>query len=471
MPVSVEQTLAWCQKLIEKTPNFPVLEECLPKIPQLDSLADLPSGTRVLVRCDTDVAFLPDGTLEEDVRLRSLVETLRYGVSKGWVQIVYGHIGRKKENSLKPVAPVLRGILNEAGVPCGELTVLTDWMNDETGEISSATAAAVAALPAGAIVLLENTRAYDLERALWKVKPAELAPLAPRIAAYANGLAEKLARVHVNEGFASSNRDLSSTVVPLAMNRIALGRYIDGEMRTHLPKTRQAELVIFSGMKLEKLDDLQAILNRGQVKMVIAAGLLAMTLKKAAANIDGQEFEMGSAGTDPTNKFYIPPERIEQARQMIANGRQAGVEFVLPVDFILADGTPSRVIPAGGSQLDVGPETIALHARKVGEFIDYHRQKLAAGRGPAVVFHNGVFGYFEKEEFARGTREFMLQLKRLTEGGLLVYVGGGEGGAALHKYGDDSWVTHCYTAGGTILKALGTEPIPYVKALYLASTR
>jgi phosphoglycerate kinase len=88
-----------------------------------------------------------------------------------------------------------------------------------------------------------------------------------------------------------------------------------------------------------------------------------------------------------------------------------------------------------------------------------------------VVFHNGVFGYFEKEEFARGTREFMLQLKRLTEGGLLVYVGGGEGGAALHKYGDDSWVTHCYTAGGTILKALGTEPIPYVKALYLASTR
>ena len=45
----------------------------------------------------------------------------------------------------------------------------------------------------------------------------------------------------------------------------------DGEMRTHLPRTRQSELVIFSGMKLEKLDDLQAILNRGRVKMVIAA--------------------------------------------------------------------------------------------------------------------------------------------------------------------------------------------------------
>lgn len=471
MSVSVETTLAWCQKLIDKSPGFPTLEECLPKIPQLDSLGGLPAGTRVLVRCDTDVAIQPDGTLEEDVRLRSLVETLRFGVAHGWVQIVFGHIGRKKENSLKPVAPFLQAILKEAGVPCGELVVLTDWMSDETGAISDATASAIAGLPNGAIILLENTRAYDLERALWKVKKEDLPALAPKIAAYANGISEKIARVHVNEGFASSNRDLSSTVVPLPMDRIALGKYIDEEMRKHLPLTRQAELVIFSGMKLEKLDDLQAILNRGQTKMVIAAGLLAMTLKKAAADIDVQVFEMGAAGTDPANKFYIPPERIDQARTMITNGRKAGVEFVLPVDFILADGTASDLIPAGGSQLDVGPRTIALHAAKVGEFIEYHRQKVAAGKGPAVAFHNGVFGYFEKDEFARGTKEFMLQLKRMTESGLLVYVGGGEGGAALHKYGDDSWVTHCYTAGGTILKALGTEPIPYVKALFLAATR
>ncbi len=471
MSVSVERALSWCQKLIDKSPGFPSLEECLPKIPQLDSLADLPAGTRVLVRCDTDVAFLPDGSLEEDVRLRSLVETLRFGVAHGWVQIVFGHIGRKKENSLKPVAPLLKKILEEAGVQCGELNVLTDWMSDATGEISDATAAAVAQLPNGAIVILENTRAFELERALWKVKKDELPAIAPKIAAYANGMYGKLAKVHVNEGFASSNRDLSSTVVPLPMDRIALGKYIDGEMRTHLPRTRQSELVIFSGMKLEKLDDLQAILNRGQVKMVIAAGLLAMTLQKAAAELDGGTFEMGSAGSDPTNKFYIPPERIEQAKTMVSNGRKAGVEFVLPVDFVLADGTPSDVIPPGGSQLDVGAKSIALHAAKVGEFITYHNQKVAAGKGPAVVFHNGVFGYFEKDEFATGTKQFMLQLKRMTEAGLWVYVGGGEGGAALHKYGDDSWVTHCYTAGGTILKALGTEPIPYVKALYLAATK
>jgi phosphoglycerate kinase len=73
---------------------------------------------------------------------------------------------------------------------------------------------------------------------------------------------------------------------------------------------------------------------------------------------------------------------------------------------------------------------------------------------------------FEKEQFSHGTRKFVEQLKRMHDAGVEVHVGGGEGGAALMRYGNESWVTHCFTAGGTILKALGTEPIPYIKALY-----
>ena len=141
-----------------------------------------------------------------------------------------------------------------------------------------------------------------------------------------------------------------------------LGKYIDGELRTHLQKTRLAELVIFSGMKLEKLDDLQGILNRGQVRVVIAAGLLALALKKADADLAGIPFEMGVAGSQKESKIYIPPERIEQAKAMLTGARKNGVEFVLPVDFILGSGQPSDTIPADGAQFDVGPKTMALHA-------------------------------------------------------------------------------------------------------------
>ncbi len=471
MSISVERIQDWCQKQIDKSPGFPSLEECLKKIPALDALDHLPAGTRVLVRGDTDVVFDEHGQPDDDARLRSLVDTLKFGIEKGWVQILYGHRGRDPKLSLEPVAGYLQKILTEAGAKCGKPPVIGDWMSDETGEILDAAAAAVAKAPNGSIVLLENTRKYKLEQCLWKAKAADLPALAPKVAAYANGMRDKIAKVHVNEGFAASNRDLSSTVVPVAMDHVALGKYIDAELRTHLQKTRLAELVIFSGMKLEKLDDLQGILNRGQVKLVIAAGLLALALKKADADLAGQPFEMGVAGSQQDSKIYIPPERIEQAKAMLTGARKAGVEFVLPVDFILGDGRASETIPAGGAQFDVGPKTVALHAAKVDEFIKYHQKKVASGKGPAVAFHNGVFGKFEEEQFAGGTRKFMDQLKKMTAAGLLVYVGGGEGGAALHKYGDESWVTHCFTAGGTILKALGTEPIPYIKALYLAAQK
>jgi phosphoglycerate kinase len=477
--ISVDRIQEWCARLIEKSPDFPPLEDCLKKIPAVASLSQLPPGTRVLVRGDTDVVFDDKGEPDDDSRLRALVDTLKLGVERGWVQVLYGHRGRDPKLSLEPVASYLEKLLFEAGVKCGKLTVIAGWMNDDTGEIQNAAVAAISKLPPGSIILLENTRQFKLEQSLWKAKPADLPGLAPKLAAYANGIRDKIARVHVNEGFAASNRDLSSTIVPVAMNHNALGSYIDGELRTHLQKTRLAELVIFSGMKMEKLDDLQAILNRGQVRVVIAAGLLALALKKADAGLAGRPFEMGVAklpqlevdGVVKDNKIYVPPERIEQAKAMLTGARQKGVEFVLPIDFILGPGTASDTIPAAGAQFDVGPKTIALHAAKVDEFIRYHQQKVASGKGPAVVFHNGVFGMFEKEQYAEGTRKFMDQLKKMTAAGLLVYVGGGEGGAALHRYGDQSWVTHCFTAGGTILKALGTEPIPYIKALYMAATK
>jgi phosphoglycerate kinase len=75
---------------------------------------------------------------------------------------------------------------------------------------------------------------------------------------------------------------------------------------------------------------------------------------------------------------------------------------------------------------------------------------------------------FEDERFAGGTRRFVGELKRMKDGGVEVYVGGGEGGKSLDLYGEPDWVTHCFTAGGTVLGALGDQPVPYLLALALA---
>ena len=43
----------------------------------------------------------------------------------------------------------------------------------------------------------------------------------------------------------------------------------------------KASLVVFSGIKIDKMDDLEAMINRGAIRMVISAGSLAMALLKA----------------------------------------------------------------------------------------------------------------------------------------------------------------------------------------------
>jgi phosphoglycerate kinase len=464
MPVTAATMQSWIAALLgaDQQAQARRLEDYLSGIPRLDALADVPSGTPVLVRGDLDVKLGPrvgDG----DERLQSMLETLRFGRQRGWKQVLFGHVGRKPEGTLAPVAARLSQLL-EAPVE-----FLGDWLDESKTTIQDAVPGAIRRAPPGGILLLENTRKYKIECLLWKATAADAAKLSEPLAQLANQFAERVARVYVNEALSAGSPDASSTIVPAAMDRVALGRYVAGEFDGPMLRCRQAQLVVFSGVKIEKLDDLEAIIDRGVVRMVLAGGSLAMALKKAAAAARGEEFHLGVA-EDPAHQdkpYYIPPERIPQAARMLQSAARQKIEVVLPVDFVLADGSTSATIGPGRQQFDVGEETSKLFARKLDEFIAAHRGQSP----PAVAFHNGVLGMFEKEPFERGTKAFIGDLKRLKDAGLEVYVGGGEGGKALELYGQPDWVTHCFTAGGTVLNALGGQPVPYLLALYMAAGR
>jgi phosphoglycerate kinase len=281
-----------------------------------------------------------------------------------------------------------------------------------------------------------------------------------KLAKLANEFAEKVAKVYVHEAFSAGSLDSSSVVVPIAMDRVAMGKYEAGEFLGPLTDCLNAKLVVSSGLKIDKLDDLEAMIGRGTIRRVFAAGSLAMALKKAIGNLDGKEVCLGVA-EDPGHAdkpYYIPPERVQQAAKMVREGRSKGIEFVVPVDNVIGDGSVVDELKPGQQQFDVGPKTLKLFEQKIGEF-------LAEKPQDAVAFHNGVFGMFEDPRFEAGTKNFMPQLKRMKDAGVAVYIGGGEGGTALEKYGRPDWVTHVFTAGGTVLNALGREPVPYLVAL------
>ncbi len=58
-------------------------------------------------------------------------------------------------------------------------------------------------------------------------------------------------------------------------------------------------------------------------------------------------------------------------------------------------------------------------------------------------------------------------LRKLQAAGVAVYVGGGEGRAALERYASIGDVTHAFTAGGTILKCLAGKTLPFVDMLWM----
>ena len=55
--------------------------------------------------------------------------------------------------------------------------------------------------------------------------------------------------------------DVSSTVIPAGMDRVALGDYVAGEFRGPMMRCLDTELVVFSGLKIDKLDDLEAMMG------------------------------------------------------------------------------------------------------------------------------------------------------------------------------------------------------------------
>lgn len=455
MSQTKESMVAWCRTLLGADPSQPKLDiqGYLNACPRLDALADVPSGTVVLVRGDVDAK--PGAKVGEgDIRLRSMVETLKFGQDRGWVQVIFGHIGREPEGSLTKVAARIGEILG-----C-DVTFIEDWIDPATNTVLDAASKQIKSAAPGSIIVLQNTRKYDIERVLWKKKKTDgFDDVAEPLATFANSVADKIATIYVSEAFSAGNLDTSTSVVPAAMKKVALGAYVASQFDGPVMDCVKAQMVVFSGLKIDKLDNLEAMMNQGEIKVVLAAGSVAMALKKADAQLAGGDFDLGMS-EDPANAsepYYIPSERIEQAKKMLTEGRKNGVSFHMPVDFVLEDASISDHVGPGRQQFDVGPKSREHYTEAVTNFIETYPN--------GIAFYNGVFGMFEDPRFEAGTKSFIPNLKRMTDAGIKVYVGGGEGGKALDRYGDESWVACSFTAGGTVLKALGGKRIPYLVAL------
>src|SRR5262249_1289706 len=155
-------------------------------------------------------------------------------------QVIFGHIGRKPEGSLAKVAARLGELVGK------KVSLVSDWLDESTIAIKPAAADAVRNSQPGDVLVLDNTRRYEIERGLWDAKVDDLPALAPKLARLANEFASKVATIYVNEALSAGSLDSSTTIVPAAMGRVALGLYVAGEFDGPMQRCLQAQLVVFS---------------------------------------------------------------------------------------------------------------------------------------------------------------------------------------------------------------------------------
>jgi phosphoglycerate kinase len=143
-------------------------------------------GKRVLLRADFNVP-LKDGQITDDTRIRRTLATIQHLLDRGAKVIVMSHLGRPKGAdpalSMKPIAAALARLLGR------EVAFAEDCVGPKAE-------AAVAALPKGGVLVLENLRFHAGEEAN---DPAFVASLA------------KLGDVYVNDAFSAAHRAHAST--------------------------------------------------------------------------------------------------------------------------------------------------------------------------------------------------------------------------------------------------------------------
>jgi len=378
-------------------------------------------GKRVLVRVDFNVP-IENGKVLDDWRLRATLPTIRYLTERGAKVILLSHLGRPKgkrdeQFSLRPVAQRLSELLGQP----------VQFADDCVGEVAEQ---GVARLRAGEVLLLENLRFHAGEEA--------------NDEAFAQQLA-RLGDVFVNDAFGAAHRAHASVHAITKFLPSYAGLLMEREV-THLSRLLEAPekpfVAVLGGAKVsDKIGVIRNLLTK--VDALLIGGAMAFTFLKA------QGYETG--------KSLVEADKLDLANALLREGKEKGVELVLPVDVVVAESdaedaatqvVPATAIPADKAGYDIGPETANLFAERI--------------RTAKTVFWNGPMGRFERTPFKAGTKAVAEALAQCS--GTTV-VGGGETAAAAFEFGIAEKVTHVSTGGGAALELLEGRELPGVVAL------
>lgn len=384
------------------------------------------AGKRVLVRVDFNVPLDDAGNITDDTRIRAALPTIQDLIKKGAKVILCSHLGRPKgeikENlRLTPVAKRLSELLGQPVIKCD------DCIGDEV-------TATINSMQNGQVVLLENVRFY-------KEETDNDPEFAKKLAANAD--------IYVNDAFGTAHRAHASTEGVTHYLPIKVAGYLMEKELKYLQNTidnpQRPLAAIIGGSKVSsKIGVIEALLEKCD-KLLIGGGMIFTFYKARGLNVGNS---------------LVEEDKLELAKSLEAKAKELGVDFLLPVDVVVADkfapDANTQVvsienIPDGWMGLDIGPESIKLFQEAL--------------KDCKTVIWNGPMGVFEFDKFAAGTEAIARTLAELTAAGATTIIGGGDSVAAVEKVGVADKMSHISTGGGASLELLEGKTLPGVAAL------
>ena len=380
------------------------------------------AGLRVLVRADLNVP-LDGGRIADDGRIRASLPTLTALRTRGAKVIVCAHLGRPggkpdPRYSLAPVAARLGELLGD---------------RVELAADVPAARAAVAALPPGGLVMLENLRFNaaetskdDLQRGLFADQLASLADL------------------YVADGFGAVHRKHASVYDVALRLPHAAGYLVQAEvaaLRRLTTDIQRPYVVVLGGAKVaDKFDAIGSLIAAAD--RILIGGAMAFPFLAARGGKEGTSLlEVSQIDAAGGYLDRAAPGQIELPSDVIAVAQ--------PVADTPHQVVPADAIPADQMGLDIGPESAARFAASITE--------------ARTVFWNGPMGMFELAPYAGGTRVIA---QAITGSDAFAVVGGGDTGAAIRALGfaEDAF-GYVSTGGGASLEFIEGKTLPGLAVL------